>query len=105
MFKALIEASVRFRWFVVLATAIVAAFGLYMVFGHMAPGIFEHRGFGLSWTVDHLYYTKEGVFGIPLGVSATYIFVFVLLVYLMVAYRWETTAPWYFSSPPRLCRH
>ena len=29
MFKALIEASVRFRWFVVLATAIVAAFGLY----------------------------------------------------------------------------
>ncbi|WP_291834355.1 CusA/CzcA family heavy metal efflux RND transporter, partial [Brevundimonas sp.] len=29
MFKAIIEASVRFRWFVVLATAIVAAFGLY----------------------------------------------------------------------------
>ncbi|MBB5745661.1 efflux RND transporter permease subunit [Brevundimonas variabilis] len=29
MFKALIEASVRFRWFVVLAVAIVAAFGLF----------------------------------------------------------------------------
>ena len=29
MFKPIIEASVRFRWFVVLATAIVAAFGLY----------------------------------------------------------------------------
>ena len=29
MFKALIEASVRFRWFVVLATALVAALGLY----------------------------------------------------------------------------
>ena len=29
MFKALIEASVRFRWFVVLAVALVAAFGLF----------------------------------------------------------------------------
>ena len=28
MFKALIEASVRFRWFVVLVTALVAASGL-----------------------------------------------------------------------------
>ena len=29
MFKAIIEASVRFRWFVVLATALVAAVGLF----------------------------------------------------------------------------
>ncbi|MEW5683967.1 MAG: CusA/CzcA family heavy metal efflux RND transporter [Pseudomonadota bacterium] len=29
MFKAIIEASVRFRWFVVLATALVAAIGLF----------------------------------------------------------------------------
>ena len=29
MFKALIDASVRFRWFVVMAVAIVAAFGLF----------------------------------------------------------------------------
>jgi heavy metal efflux system protein len=29
MFKALIEASVRFRWFIVLATALVSALGLY----------------------------------------------------------------------------
>ena len=29
MFKAIIEASVRFRWFVVLAVALVAALGLF----------------------------------------------------------------------------
>ena len=29
MFKSIIEASVRFRWFVVLATALVAALGLF----------------------------------------------------------------------------
>jgi cobalt-zinc-cadmium resistance protein CzcA len=31
MFKAIIEASVRFRWFVVLATALVAAWGLFQL--------------------------------------------------------------------------
>jgi TRAP transporter 4TM/12TM fusion protein len=58
--------------------AIVLAFGLYVALGAYLPGALGHRGFGLSWTVDHLWYTKEGVFGIPLGVSATYIYLFVL---------------------------
>ncbi|WP_417249441.1 TRAP transporter permease [Celeribacter sp.] len=56
---------------------IIIAFLIYVAFGQVLPGAFGHRGFGLSWIVDHLYYTKEGVFGIPLGVSATYIFLFV----------------------------
>lgn len=56
---------------------IVVAFLVYVAVGQSLPGAFGHRGFGLSWIVDHLYYTKEGVFGIPLGVSATYIFLFV----------------------------
>lgn len=57
---------------------IVVLFLLYVATGHLLPGPFGHRGFNLSWVVDHLYYTKEGVFGIPLGVSATYIYLFVL---------------------------
>lgn len=56
---------------------IVVVFLLYVATGHLLPGAFGHRGFNLSWVVDHLYYTKEGVFGIPLGVSATYIYLFV----------------------------
>lgn len=56
---------------------IVVIFLLYVATGHLLPGAFGHRGFNLSWVVDHLYYTKEGVFGIPLGVSATYIYLFV----------------------------
>ena len=31
MFKAIIEASVRFRWFIVLATTLVAAWGLFQL--------------------------------------------------------------------------
>ena len=58
--------------------AIIVTFILYVAFGDSLPVAFGHRGFDLSWTIDHLYYTKEGVFGIPLGVSATYIYLFVL---------------------------
>lgn len=57
---------------------IIVSFLVYIAFGAGLPGVFGHRGFNLSWIVDHLYYTKEGVFGIPLGVSATYIYLFVL---------------------------
>ncbi|MFW5678981.1 MAG: TRAP transporter permease [Pseudomonadota bacterium] len=56
---------------------IIVAFLAYAAFGHHLPGAFGHRGFSASWTLDHLFYTREGVFGIPLGVSATYIYLFV----------------------------
>ncbi|WP_043529764.1 TRAP transporter permease [Litchfieldella xinjiangensis] len=42
------------------------------------PGIMEHRGYGLDRLVGQLYLGQEGIFGLPLGVAATYIFVFVL---------------------------
>ncbi|GAB3676390.1 TRAP transporter permease [Salinisphaera aquimarina] len=57
---------------------IIAVFMAYAAFGHLLPGLLGHRYFGVSWTLDHIWYTKEGVFGIPLGVSATYIYLFVL---------------------------
>ncbi|MCL2852318.1 MAG: TRAP transporter permease [Defluviitaleaceae bacterium] len=57
---------------------IVVAFLLYTFFGNMIPGAFGHRGFNMTQTVTHMYYTLEGVFGTPLGVSATFIFLFVL---------------------------
>lgn len=36
------------------------------------------RGFGLQMVIDQLYLTTEGIFGIPLGVSATYIVLFII---------------------------
>ena len=35
-------------------------------------------GVTLSSLAGHLYFTTEGIFGIPLGVSATFIFLFIL---------------------------
>jgi TRAP transporter 4TM/12TM fusion protein len=51
----------------------------YAFAGPHIPGVFSHRGVPLDLLVDHLYFTTEGVFGIPLGVSATFIFLFILL--------------------------
>lgn len=50
----------------------------YAFAGPYIPGTFSHRGVDLELLIDHLYFTTEGVFGIPLGVSATFIFLFIL---------------------------
>ncbi len=50
----------------------------YAFAGPMLPGTFAHQGTTLEGLVGHLYYTTEGIFGIPLGVSATFIFLFIL---------------------------
>ena len=46
--------------------------------GEYLPGILAHRGFTLERVVGQLYLGQEGLFGLPLGVAATFIFVFVL---------------------------
>ncbi|WP_417586559.1 TRAP transporter permease [Pararhodobacter oceanensis] len=42
------------------------------------PGIMNHRGYSLDRVASQLTLGAEGIFGIPLGVAATFIFVFVL---------------------------
>ena len=54
-------------------------FLIYARFGRMMPGMLAHRGYSWSRISQHMYFTTEGIFGIPLGVSATYIFLFLLL--------------------------
>ena len=46
--------------------------------GEWLPGILAHRGADISRVIGQLYLGQEGIFGLPLGVAATYIFVFVL---------------------------
>ena len=46
--------------------------------GEWLPGILEHRGNSLDRLVGQLYLGQEGIYGLPLGVAATYVFIFVL---------------------------
>lgn len=57
---------------------IVSAFLLYALFGYLIPGTFGIRQMKLKQVVNHMYYTTSGVFGTPIGVSSTYIFLFIL---------------------------
>ena len=53
-------------------------FLLYGFFGHNIPGVLGHTGFTYKRIFYHLYLSSEGVFGIALGVSASFIFLFIL---------------------------
>jgi TRAP transporter 4TM/12TM fusion protein len=51
---------------------------LYAYFGLYMPEIIMHKGYGLERIVTTLWLTTEGIFGLPLGVAATFVYVFVL---------------------------
>lgn len=57
---------------------VVMFFLAYAFAGPYMPGVLAHRGLTVEQLIGHLYFTTEGVFGIPLGVSSTFIFLFIL---------------------------
>jgi len=57
---------------------LASLFLVYSFLGPYMPGILGHRGVSLRRLVDFLYLGADGIFGIPLGVSATYVFIFIL---------------------------
>jgi len=62
-----------------LALPVIAlAFITYALFGQYAPGVLVHPGASWKGLVNHLYLTSQGIYGIAVGVVATYVFHFVL---------------------------
>ena len=57
---------------------VVLVFIAYAFLGPYMPGVLAHRGLTPEQLIGHLYFTTEGIFGIPLGVSSTFIFLFIL---------------------------
>ncbi len=51
---------------------------VYAVTGPFLPGLLAHRGYAIRRLVEHLYLTTEGIWGVPLGVSADFVYLFVL---------------------------
>ena len=62
-----------------LALSIIAiVFLAYSFLGPYMPELIIHKGASLNKLAGHMYLTTEGVFGVPLGVSAGFVFLFVL---------------------------
>ena len=56
---------------------------LYGMFGPYLPGMLAHRGYDIARIVNHIYIGTEGIYGIPVGVVATFVFHYVLFGVLM----------------------
>jgi TRAP transporter 4TM/12TM fusion protein len=57
---------------------VVAIFLLYGRFGAYFPGVLKHTGFSWNELMEFLYFGLNGVYGIPIGVSATFIVMFII---------------------------
>lgn len=61
------------------ALPIVAGLFLaYALLGQYLPAPFDHRGYSLDQIIDQMAYGTEGIYSTPTGVSATFIFLFIL---------------------------
>ncbi len=57
---------------------VALVFASYIFFGEHAPSIIAWQGASFNKAMSHLWITQEGVFGIALGVSTSFVFLFVL---------------------------
>ena len=69
-----LEAARRVVGLPMVVVALV--FIVYAFVGPLIPGKMAHRGVTVSALVEHLWFTTEGIFGTPIGVSSTFIFLF-----------------------------
>ncbi len=72
----LLEATRRALGLPLMIVALV--FLAYTFGGPYMPDVIAHKGASLSKTMSHQWLTTEGVFGIALGVSTSFVFLFVL---------------------------
>jgi TRAP transporter 4TM/12TM fusion protein len=72
----LLEATRRISNPVLSILAILAL--LYCHFGRSLPDFMSHRGFSIERIINHMYLGMEGIYGVPLEVSSTFVFMFIL---------------------------
>jgi TRAP transporter 4TM/12TM fusion protein len=59
-------------------TLVLVGFLLYTYLGKFIPGPLSHKGYDLDRIVGHSYMTLEGIFGVPLSVSVSFVTLFVV---------------------------
>ncbi len=71
-----LEACRRVIGFIMTAICLVAI--VYALYGPYMPELIIHKGYSVERIATTLWLTTEGIFGLPIGVAATFVFVFVL---------------------------
>jgi len=57
---------------------LAAAFIVYGFAGPYMPLVFAHKGYGITAIVRVLYISTDGIFGLPIAISASYVVLFIL---------------------------
>lgn len=57
---------------------VVILFLIYAYIGPELPAPWTHRGYSIKRIVGHMYMTLEGIFGVPIDVSSTFIILFTI---------------------------
>lgn len=71
---------VLFACWRVVGPPIVCVASFFIIYGFIGPylpGFLHHRGYSVQRVITHLFITTEGIIGNPLGVSSTFIFLFI----------------------------
>ncbi|MBE2263652.1 MAG: TRAP transporter permease [Burkholderiaceae bacterium] len=76
LFFTLLEATRRSMGWPLPIIALI--FTGYSLFGPVFPGLLQHAGASWSVFINHQYLTSQGIYGVAIGVVATYVFHFVL---------------------------
>jgi TRAP transporter 4TM/12TM fusion protein len=76
LFVTLLEATRRSMGWPLPLIAI--GFTVYALAGPYFPGLLKHAGASWSQMINHQYLTSQGIYGVAVGVVATYVFHFVL---------------------------
>jgi TRAP transporter 4TM/12TM fusion protein len=71
-----LEASRRTTGWIMVG--VVIAFIIYAFVGPILPSPWTHRGYDIERLVGHMYMTLEGIFGVPIDVSSTFIILFTI---------------------------
>ena len=61
-----------------IMSTIVIAFLIYAFIGPGLPTPWTHRGYDIDRVVGHIYMTLDGIFGVPIDVSSTFIILFTI---------------------------
>ena len=73
---AMLEANRRSTGLIMPITAL--CFLAYAIMGPLLPKPWTHRGYDIARIVGHMYMTLEGIFGVPIDVSSTFIILFTI---------------------------
>ncbi|MGA8513666.1 MAG: TRAP transporter permease [Burkholderiaceae bacterium] len=76
LFLTLLEATRRSMGWPLPIIAL--SFTAYALFGPYFPGLLKHAGASWGQMINHQYLTSQGIYGVAVGVVATYVFHFVL---------------------------